>query len=107
MDKNEFIEKLNKEIAKTERLVIEYKEMTQPIAPDVSLGRLTRMDAINNKSVVEAALRQAEEKLDKLNYVFNNLDSPSFGKCKKCGVEIPPARILIRPESIYCIKCAQ
>jgi len=41
--------------------------MTQPIAPENAIGRLGRMDAINNKSVMEAALREAEAKLIRVN----------------------------------------
>ena len=34
-----------------------------PIAPENAIGRVSRMDAINNKSVNEAALKKAEIKL--------------------------------------------
>ena len=60
-----------KEIAKTERSIEDYKDLTQPIAPDDAIGRISRMDAINNKSVNEASLRQAEEKLKNLNTVLS------------------------------------
>jgi DnaK suppressor protein len=81
--------------------------MTQPISPDDAIGRVSRMDAINNKSVNDAALRQAEEKLKKLNYVLKKIGSDDFGKCVNCGQQIPLGRILIRPESVLCVKCAR
>ncbi len=65
-------QKLIKEISKTEKLIEEYKELTKPVAPDVAIGRISRMDAINNKSVIEATLRQSKEKLKNLNRVFSN-----------------------------------
>ncbi len=64
-------QKLIKEISKTEKLIEEYKELTKPVAPDVAIGRISRMDAINNKSVIEATLRQSKEKLKNLNRVFS------------------------------------
>ncbi len=64
------------------------------------------MDAINNNSVTASALRQAEAKLDKLNYVLSKLDTEEFGICIKCKQPIPLGRILFRPESVYCVKCA-
>lgn len=94
------------EITKTEKLIIDYKDQTSPIAPDVSLGRISRMDAINNKSVVEASLRQAENKLKSLENVLSKIDSPDFGICLKCKNPIPMGRIMIRPESLYCVNCA-
>jgi DnaK suppressor protein len=99
--------KIDKEIEKTKKLIEDYKEMTQPISPDDAIGRVSRMDAINNKSVNDAALRQAEEKLKKLNYVLKKIGSEDFGKCVKCGQEIPLGRILIKPESVYCVRCAR
>ncbi len=106
-DKEEIRKKINEEILKTESSIIEYKEMTKPVAPDVAIGRISRMDAINNNSVTAAALRQAEEKLEKLNFVLSKLDTNDFGICLKCKQAIPLGRILIRPESVYCIKCAK
>ena len=51
--------KLEEAISKTIQKIRRYEEMTQPIAPDNAIGRVSRMDAINNKSVIEAALRKA------------------------------------------------
>ena len=42
------------------------------------------MDAINNKSVMEAALRKAEDKLNKLKLVEDSLDDENFGLCLRC-----------------------
>ncbi len=42
-------------IAMRER-ILEYRELTKPIPPENAIGRVSRMDAINNRSVNEAAL---------------------------------------------------
>ena len=97
---------IHEEISKTEKIIEDYKELTKPIAPDVSIGRISRMDAINNKSVMEASLRQAEGKLKNLQSVLSKVGSKDFGLCLKCKQEIPLARILIRPESLRCVNCA-
>ena len=107
MNRNELKQRLLDEISKTELLIKEYQEMTKPIAPDVAIGRISRMDAINNKSVTEAALRQAEEKLRNLQRVLSKIDDKDFGICLKCNKPIPLGRILIRPESLYCVNCAK
>jgi len=107
MEKNEIKQKVLNEISKTENLIEEYKEMTQPVAPDVAIGRISRMDAINNKSVTEASLRQAEHKLQSLKRVLSMYGTDDFGKCLKCKAQIPLARILFRPESLYCVSCAK
>ncbi len=95
------------EISLTEKSIKQYKEMSKPIAPDCAIGRISRMDAINNKSVVEASLRQAESKLRNLKRVFSKVDTNEFGICLKCKQPIPLKRILIRPESLFCVNCSQ
>jgi len=104
--RNEIREKIISEIEKTEKSIIEYKEITKPIAPDCAIGRVSRMDAINNKSVAEAALRKAEEKLSKLKYVLEQLGEDDFGICIRCKKQIPLGRILLMPQSRHCVNCA-
>ena len=48
---------IKEEILKTTDSIEHYKELTKPIAPENAIGRVSRMDAINNKSVNEAALK--------------------------------------------------
>jgi len=104
---NEIKEKIIIEIDKTEKSIVEYKEITKPIAPENAIGRISRMDAINNKSVAEAALRTAEDKLDKLNYMLKQVGTDDFGICAKCKKAIPIGRILLMPQSRHCVNCAQ
>jgi len=107
METEEIKQNILDEITKTESLIAEYKEMSQPVAPDDAIGRISRMDAINNKSVTEASLRQAEEKLRNLKRVLSKVGTKDFGICIKCGKPIPAARILYRPESLTCVNCAK
>lgn len=107
MTNEELAQKILEEITKTEMLISEYQEMTKPVTPDVAIGRISRMDAINNKAVTESVLRQAQEKLNKLKYVLSKVGSEVFGICLKCKTKIPLGRILIKPESLYCVNCAK
>ena len=98
--------KIRIEIEKTSAAIIEYKEATKPISPENSIGRVSRMDAINNKSVMEAALRKSEDKLNKLRLVEGSLDDDNFGLCLRCKSKIPIQRILLMPQSRNCVRCA-
>ena len=99
--------RLLEEIKKTKKSILDYKELTKPISPENAIGRISRMDAINNKSVAEAALRQAETKLKNLQLVHANIESKDFGLCQKCRKSIPLGRILLMPQSRYCVNCAR
>ena len=98
---------IKEEITKTKALINEYKEGAQPIAPENSIGRISRMDAINNKSITEAALHNAELKLSRLKNMLPRVGNEDFGKCAKCKREIPLMRILLMPQSRFCVNCAR
>lgn len=100
-------QKLETEIKSTQNKITEYSELCRPIAPENSIGRISRMDAINNKSVVEAALRVAKEKIQQLKAVQNTMTDPDFGICKKCKKAIPFGRLMIQLHSKFCVICAQ
>ncbi|MEE3145467.1 MAG: TraR/DksA family transcriptional regulator [Bacteroidota bacterium] len=106
-DKQDIKKRILEELKKTEELILDYKESTKPISPENAIGRVSRMDAINNKSVVEAALRKAEEKLNKLKLVLDRVNDADFGLCMRCGNPIPIGRILLMPQSRNCVRCAQ
>ncbi len=106
MDKAAIRQQLEAQIAKTEDAVEKYKGMVQPISPDDAIGRVSRMDAIVNKSVVEASLRQAERKLTKLKVMQTKIDDEKFGLCTRCKNPIPVQRLLLMPQSSKCVRCA-
>ena len=99
-------EKISQTIHQVEKEIVELEENTQPISPENSIGRISRMDAINNKSVMEAALRSKKQKLGKLKVSLSKIDSDGFGICSVCKNPIQPARLMYLPESNKCIRCA-
>jgi len=105
-DREKLRETITTKVAGLKEELLELKELTRPEAPDCAVGRVSRMDAINNRSVNEAAMRKKQLKLSKLEEALEKIDSPDFGKCIRCGQEIPWGRIAIMPESTLCIRCA-
>jgi RNA polymerase-binding transcription factor len=105
-EKEALRKKILEAIELTKEKIEGLEEMTKPISPENSIGRISRMDAINNKSVAEAALRSAHQKLSKLKVALSKLDKPDFGICVFCKNPIPPARLMYMPESTRCVRCA-
>ena len=105
-EKENIKETIKTQIQELEVKIVEYKELTKPIPPENAIGRVSRMDAINNKSVNEAALRQAETKLANMKRALEKVDEEYFGVCTSCGSAIPVGRILLVPGSTKCVRCA-
>lgn len=105
-EKKKIVDVLTKEKTKLEAKIADLKELTQPISPDCAIGRVSRMDAINNKSVNEAALRSAETKLRNIEISLEKSEDSEFGKCRQCGFDIPVGRLIVMPGSSRCVSCA-
>ncbi|MFN3405895.1 MAG: TraR/DksA family transcriptional regulator [Cytophagaceae bacterium] len=97
---------ITEQIERTIKEISFLEDLTKPIAPENSIGRISRMDAINNKSVNEAALRDKRVKLQGLESAIKKIDKQDFGKCIRCGHEIPIGRILLMPHATQCVKCS-
>lgn len=67
----------------------ELKDLVKPIAPENAIGRISHMDAINNKSVNESALRKASLRLDDLKQALQKITSKEFGICLSCELKYP------------------
>jgi DnaK suppressor protein len=106
MEEAEIRKLLKAEIVKTEKKVAQYGELCRPISPDNAIGRVSRMDAINNKGVMEAALRKSRERLDGLRRNLGKLGTQEFGICPKCKKTIAIQRVLLAPQSSFCVNCA-
>ncbi|NQU86794.1 MAG: TraR/DksA C4-type zinc finger protein [Mariniphaga sp.] len=104
--RDELKDKIKSEIVKTEKHILEYRELSKPIAPENSIGRISRMDAINNRSISEAALKKAEKKLSDLKYMFSQIEESDFGTCIRCKKPIPMGRLLLMPQSNLCVNCS-
>jgi len=106
-NKEEIKSRIKEELALTEVSIKKYKELTKPIAPDCAIGRVSRMDAINNKSVNQLALRNSETKLNNLKIALSKIDDFDFGICIRCNKPIPLGRILLMPQVITCVNCSR
>lgn len=100
--KTEIVTKLELVKSQIENL----RELSKPVPPDNAIGRITRMDAIQQKSISERNLRMAEETLFKLEDALAAVDTPEFGLCMRCRQPIPAARLMALPESKTCVGCA-
>lgn len=80
---------------------------TQVIAPSISLGRLTRMDAIGTKAVNEHVLSMNRTELVRLQNAMSRIEKGTYGICIQCGKEIPLGRLRHIPQALMCVPCAE
>ena len=86
--------------------IIRLEKSAAPVAPDNALGRLTRMESLNDRGVSGAALENQKQKLFQLDRALEKVGTAGFGLCATCRQPIPLARLLALPESTRCVRCA-
>lgn len=104
--KEEIRQALSLKLAETRQSLEGLRIQSQPVSPDNAIGRVTRMDAIQQKNVAEAALRSAGQMLGKIEDALARIGQPAFGICVLCRRDIPAGRLLVMPETRVCVECA-
>ena len=95
------------EIEVQKHLIKSFNETSKPVSPDNAIGRLTRMEAISSQKISEASLNSVQAKLVKLKKALSKIDLPDFGICVRCKKSIPQGRIMLMPEIVLCVFCAE
>ena len=70
-------------------------------------GRLSRMDALQNKAMSDASERRRKLELQRIANAFKRIEDGEFGYCGECGEPIGLKRLQIDPTTVLCIECAQ
>lgn len=81
------------------------REDARPVAPDASLGRLTRQDAMQAQQMAVARVGRLETRLRLIEAARRRVVDDEYGECVRCGGEIAPARLEVRPEAPFCLRC--
>ena len=105
-EKKKIKEKIESDITTLLEQIEALEEKTKPIAPDCSLGRLTRLEAMGEQHVNNKILDESRLRLTRLQNAMHRIDREMFGICIECEEEIGFGRMSIRPESVRCVACA-
>lgn len=72
-----------------------------------SVGRLSRMDAMQRQAMAAARARRLEARRGRIAATLARIREDEFGYCVECGDEIAPARLDQDPTVATCIDCAR
>lgn len=83
------------------------KDATRTVMLDqASVGRLSRMDAMQGQAMAIASQRRKEIRLQRIHAALTRIKSGDFGLCRDCEEEIAPGRLENDPAVDTCIACA-
>lgn len=73
---------------------------------DSSIGRLSRMDALQNQQMALELKRRQENQLLRIENAFKRLAKGQYGLCGKCKKPIEENRLEVFPDTVTCVRCA-
>lgn len=71
-----------------------------------SVGRLSRMDAMQAQAMAQELARRRARQLVEIAAALSRIANEDFGYCQACDEPISPARLGVNPASRYCLNCA-
>ena len=87
-------------------LSLDHKEDRAPVELDQqSVGRLSRMDAIQQQSMDLAREERRRQRRDIIASALTRIDEDDYGYCLVCGEDIPYKRLHADPAVTRCIDC--
>lgn len=80
----------------------------KPVALDqTSVGRVSRVDAIQLQQMSQEAARRRRQLLVKIEGALRRIESERFGLCFLCGIEIDRRRLNTDPTITRCRDCVE
>ena len=71
-----------------------------------SVGRLSRMDALQNQAMAKAQQTRRDTERLRLEQALRRMDEDEYGWCEDCGEDIALARLQLDPAATRCVSCA-
>ncbi len=81
------------------------REEARPVDLDLPIGRLSRMDAMQQQSMAVANCRSLELRLQQLAAALAAHDEGAYGICRSCEEPVGFPRLKARPETPLCVAC--
>lgn len=107
MNLSGFEQRLREERAQLQNLRDISDAGRKPVELDqASVGRLSRMDAMQMQAMAAASERRRQMRITAIDAALARLAEGEFGYCVSCGEEIGTRRLELDPAAASCISCA-
>jgi DnaK suppressor protein len=88
-------------------LLSESSASSQPVALDQPIGRLSRMDALQQQAMAKANRAGHQQRLTLVEAALVAIKLERYGDCRNCEEPIGYSRLRIRPEAPFCLECQE
>lgn len=81
------------------------RDGAKPVSLDQPIGRVSRVDALQQQQMAQANRRNVELRLAQVRQALSAVESGDYGYCRKCEEPIGYGRLRSRPEAPFCVEC--
>ena len=81
------------------------REGAKPVDLGTPIGRLSRMDAMQQQEMTKASRSTLETKLLQIETSLKSFQKGAYGECRACEEPIGYRRLKARPEAPFCLSC--
>ena len=79
---------------------------TKPVTLDQqSVGRVSRIDAIQQQQMAIASQQQMRQLLQRIELALQRIETGDYGDCVQCSEPIAFARLQAQPFASLCVEC--
>ena len=104
--KQELLSVLLSNKTKLEQQLLDAESATGVVILDQSsVGRVSRVDAMQQQSMAVSTRAIAEASLRKVLKTLKRMDAEDFGYCGECDKPIQFNRLKVQPQASHCLKC--
>lgn len=72
-----------------------------------TIGRLSRMDAMQVQAMAQMGRRQLEIRLKRIEAALAAMDAGKYGICRECKEPVSLNRLEALPEAPFCVPCQE
>jgi DnaK suppressor protein len=105
-DQNKYKKYLEEALDEVGKYLEFSEDAAAAVAPDKGLGRLSRMEAMQDQQLVMEMRRRKKRQLVEIKLAISRLEMGNYGTCVFCGKEIHPERLEVAPEVQTCMSCS-
>lgn len=92
-------------LAELDSNLAEQSEATSTVDLDQPIGRISRIDALQQQKMAKEQRRRAELRRSQIRQALVWIDEDEYGFCNRCEEPIGFPRLKARPESAFCVAC--
>ncbi|MCC5788399.1 MAG: TraR/DksA C4-type zinc finger protein [Opitutales bacterium] len=100
-----FLPFIDQRLEEVEAELAKAKEQENPIKPDIAIGRLSRLDAMQMQQMALASKRRLQEEKVRLVEARNRIARGTYGQCQVCRKDIPFERLFQQLDATACVEC--